>query len=285
MIAYDFDGVVISDVVAPGEDFRKFIEPTFIPESPYAIISGRHWEGGLEDLHEWVSTWLGKNASPTICWVASVGEDPAAFKLRILENETSIDTYIESDLAIVEYLVANMKRKIRLLHFGTLIRKAVATPRRKIRELTYDEVEKYCLEISTRILWLPEDKRPECVIGVMRGGMFPAQVIAECLGVPLGVYYPNRRFYISDRDTYTRFLFVDDEVGLGRTFKEVSKFAESMNIEWLYATVLCDSEYNDDRIIHGIKTEDWVVMPWRRNRPQDVMEIGTGVRIYNRDRK
>ena len=289
MIAYDFDGVLIPDVEAQAREHRIYIQPYFRPNPPFVVISGRNWEGAFEDIQAWFRKFL--KISPDL-HCAPIGMNSNEYKLETLNLHDKIDTYIESDLETIAYLASNLKRKVRLIHFGTMIQQAIVAPPRKIVELTYDAVERMCLEIASRIkvdwAW-----KPDCVIAVVRGGIFPAQIIAEALKLPVGVYYPGSVF-ISHPTLfkYERLLFVDDEVGLGKTYRELKQFLnESIGSKdrelifkgtWRFVSVICDSEFEEaESITYGIKAEDWIVLPWRRNNP-GVMEKATGVRTYNR---
>jgi len=119
MIAYDFDGVLLSDCRSGAN--RMDVLPNFIPEGDYVILSGRNWVGAGDEMREWIECNLRSNLPKRIVCPTKVGEDYMAFKLTLLEVSTDIDTFVESDIEVIRFLAKNLKRQVRLLHFGTLI--------------------------------------------------------------------------------------------------------------------------------------------------------------------
>ncbi len=129
---------------------------------------------------------------------------------------------------------------------------------------------KYCEELSLKI-----DFKPDIVIGISRGGLVPARIMSDILGVHdvaiLGV-----RFYrgmgkrgempiitqdISIDVTNKRILLVDDVADSGRSLsfaKEHLKDAKEVKTATLHYKP--SSDYRPDYFIES--TTAWIVYPW-----------------------
>ena len=100
MIAYDMDGVIVSDILFE-EDIKQHLEkryamfPIFVPQGHYCLITGRP---ALDrDLTEkWIVQYL-TNAPVVLFHNNSLTGDPAEYKIKVINSNPMITIFIESD--------------------------------------------------------------------------------------------------------------------------------------------------------------------------------------------
>jgi len=102
MIAYDLDGVLVSDVWSLDLEYRiatrNFLKPVFVPQGEYAIITGRHVADARATM-EWVALHLQRNPPVALHIGATEGgaRASAAWKIRVLREHPEYRTFVESD--------------------------------------------------------------------------------------------------------------------------------------------------------------------------------------------
>lgn len=137
---------------------------------------------------------------------------------------------------------------------------------------------------AVRQQWLPE-----IVVGIARGGVEPARLLADYLGLP--VYYVRAKHNSSDHIRSAplssvrvhltdiarvpdgrRILLVDDICGTGKTLTSVSAYLRDMrHVTVLNTVTLCrnaGSQISPDLSVWTVR--DWVVFPWEKA-PQGVI--------------
>ena len=129
MIAYDFDGVICSDVNLPWNDpgeglkalnqVRDTLFPIFRPTGEFYIITGRSEQEKIK-TEEWCKKnhiyprqILFRNTD------ASTPEDVALYKSKCLMNHSEITLYVESDPKQVE--IIRQFTNIKVVHFSEFI--------------------------------------------------------------------------------------------------------------------------------------------------------------------
>lgn len=125
-IAFDLDGVLVPDCdhipfVKSLDDFyglTMYMKPLFSPQGSYAIITARPAE-----YRSITWTWCNRHLLdlPSRLYHECVDETPGAYKARILNSNTDIQTYVESDIGIVEYLRRNVTTGCEIIHFDDYI--------------------------------------------------------------------------------------------------------------------------------------------------------------------
>jgi len=139
--------------------------------------------------------------------------------------------------------------------------------------VTWDEVEKYCEELSQKI---EEDVRgkPNTIIAVSRGGMVPAALLSYHLGITdIEVIHPMvsrdrvesevkflRRFYTE----LFNVLIVDDILKTGLTIDSVMKFPyfDGIRVACLHIMKNLRTDLRPDYFIAEVDEE--VLYPWHR---------------------
>lgn len=127
-IAFDLDGVLVPDCdhipyINSIDDFyglTMYMKPLFNPQGSYAIITARPAE---HRSTTW--TWCNRHLEelPSRLFHECTDETPGAYKARILNSNTDIQTYVESDIGIVEYLRRNVTTGCEIIHFDDYIAK------------------------------------------------------------------------------------------------------------------------------------------------------------------
>lgn len=120
--AFDLDGVFIPDCDEIPElgglvDFYRltmYMRPIFTPEGEYAIITARPAEY-RSITHTWIHKYL--SPSPIRLFHECVEETPGAYKARILNENSDIQIYVESDEFIVKYLKQHVNTGCEIIHF------------------------------------------------------------------------------------------------------------------------------------------------------------------------
>lgn len=136
--------------------------------------------------------------------------------------------------------------------------------------INWDTAIRYCEELSGKI-----DFRPDMIVGISRGGLVPARIMSDILGIKdvgiLGI-----RFYrgmgkteempiitqdISIDVTSKKILIVDDVADSGKSLvfaKEHLKDAKEVKSATLHYKP--NSEYKPDYFVGT--TTAWIVYPW-----------------------
>ena len=107
---------------------------------------------------------------------------------------------------------------------------------------------------------------PDLVVGLVRGGLVPANYISQYFECDL--YALNKQQLFSDLDIHDgNILIVDDINDTGKTFTDVNNDVSMFGIEVRYAALLdnSNSDFTVDyygREIDKSKDPSWVVFPW-----------------------
>lgn len=128
MIAFDLDGVFVSDLVHTPDDLdivlavrNTNIRPVFRVTLPYYIITGRP-ECDREDTLRWIEAVFAPDERPRKVFHDNPDfTNPVDYKVKILAENSEITTFVESD---AEQVVALRKRvsRCRILTFEELLR-------------------------------------------------------------------------------------------------------------------------------------------------------------------
>jgi len=100
MIAYDMDGVLVSDILFE-ENIPQHLEkryamfPIFVPQGRYCLITGRPLLD-KELTEKWIAQNLA-NAPVKLFHGNSITGDPAEYKIAVLKDNPEIGVFIESD--------------------------------------------------------------------------------------------------------------------------------------------------------------------------------------------
>jgi hypoxanthine phosphoribosyltransferase len=142
--------------------------------------------------------------------------------------------------------------------------------------LSFPTLKSLCIDLAER---LAKEYKPDQIVAISRGGLVPATVIAKYLRLDVGFYMPkvDRLVLIGQP---RRVAFVEDLVAQGRTFWKLAQHMEanfpydpgSIPISWTYVPILVDGDFDKiDFQFYGLKTKQWVVMPWEE---EEKMQVG-----------
>lgn len=130
MIAYDFDGVIVNDILFDGEQVDDVLRirthnvlPLFQPFGKYAIITGRP-VSDYEDTLKFVKTRL-KVPPVKIFHECQNMMFAYQYKADVLIENTEIHTYVESCSVQSQRIldIVSKHRRIKVIHFAEMISK------------------------------------------------------------------------------------------------------------------------------------------------------------------
>lgn len=108
-------------------------------------------------------------------------------------------------------------------------------------------------------------KKYDCVLGIGNGGIIPARLLAEELGLDEIQLVPVRNKQVvfaemPNLDKKKRYLVVDDIYDTGSTYEKVSKALMGYKCDFAF----CMSRYDQDAGISGrvLNHGRWIVFPW-----------------------
>lgn len=121
----------------------------------------------------------------------------------------------------------------------------------------WEEFRGHCHTLANKIKTFDADK----IIGVSRGGLVPAVLIAKELKLPLAVYDPSSSYNDCFINHRLRYAVIDDLVALGRTYDRIIR--NSTGADLMYCSILVDAAYEGSNdITTSLVTSDWIVFPW-----------------------
>lgn len=127
-IAFDLDGVLVPDFdqipslggLKEFYSMTMYIRPLFKPQGDYAIITARNSE-----YRSVTESWCKKYLNPLPKTLFHEKEDlignAFAYKQKVLNDNPSIQTYVESDIDIVKYLAENVVTGCKIIHFSEYV--------------------------------------------------------------------------------------------------------------------------------------------------------------------
>lgn len=143
----------------------------------------------------------------------------------------------------------------------------------KFRHLTWQDIDKYCENIYYQML---RDKyQPDCIIGLLRGGIVPARIFSDYFNILLDFFALDVKLYngIDSRndepriktffgDVSGKILIVDDILDSGKTMNAVLKYLGDKDVTT--ATLLWkETAPNKPNYYADIaKKDEWIVFPF-----------------------
>lgn len=112
-------------------------------------------------------------------------------------------------------------------------------------------------------------KKYDCILGVGNGGIIPARLLAEELGMDAIHVIPVRKKQIVESempplDRSKRYLVVDDICDTGSTFEKVDKALGGFSLG--YAACMSRYRQADKEVVSGrvLNHDRWMVFPWEQ---------------------
>ena len=146
------------------------------------------------------------------------------------------------------------------------------------RYISQDEIQRYCLNIVS--LMFKDDFKPDIIVGVTRGGLWPAMMLSHYLGIKMhtldvrlrdGDIKENATFLKTQMVKGDKILIVDDINDSGATFKwiaqdwEVNKDSEESNVKFAALIDNIPSEFVVEYSgleINKEENPEWIVFPY-----------------------
>jgi hypothetical protein len=129
MIGYDFDGVIVGDIIIEENHLEQIIMarnrlllPFFIPNGDYAIITARPKIDKAYTLI-WIEKHLVKNLPTKVFHDNENRKKPAEYKCEVINRE-GISKFFESDIKQYSYLKKACP-KCSILYFRNVINKGI----------------------------------------------------------------------------------------------------------------------------------------------------------------
>ncbi|AEM39615.1 phosphoribosyltransferase [Pyrolobus fumarii 1A] len=142
---------------------------------------------------------------------------------------------------------------------------------------SWSEIEELCMEIAEDVL--RDGYKPDIVVGVLRGGIIPAKIVADYIGVKR-IATVEVKFYAGIGATREepvitqplienvrgqRILLVDDVADTGKTLAHVASFLNYYGpSEVRTATVYVKPWSMVKPDYYGEETDAWIIFPWER---------------------
>lgn len=111
-------------------------------------------------------------------------------------------------------------------------------------------------------------KQYDCILGITNGGIIPARLLAEELGMDEIQLVPvrNKEIVVAEMprlDRKKNYLVVDDIYDTGRTYAMVSRALKGYRCDYAF----CMARYEQDAGICGrvLNHNRWIVFPWERS--------------------
>lgn len=123
MIAYDFDGVLITDYahvphISDEEFFNltSFSHPIFEPDGEYVVVTARtpKREPATRAVLEKIS-----NQPVTVFFRDDINQDPGLYKAEVLNTLPSVTVFVESSAEQAATIAQHWNGRV--IHFGSLI--------------------------------------------------------------------------------------------------------------------------------------------------------------------
>lgn len=149
--------------------------------------------------------------------------------------------------------------------------------------IPYEMYQQVAFDMAERI---EANLKPDEIIGISRGGLSAATIIARRLGLDLGFFVPGREGekLILINSGAKKIVFIEDLIAVGKTFDLVKAYMAECHpdIAWHFIPMTIDAAYEEDKLrvpFYGFKAHTWLVSP------HDEMEcVIEGDRGYFRDR-
>ncbi len=142
---------------------------------------------------------------------------------------------------------------------------------------TWSEIEELCMDIAEEIAG--DGYEPDVVVGVLRGGVVPAKLVADYLGVER-MAVMEVKFYagigvrreepvvtqpLTERLAGLRVLIVDDVADTGKTLAHVVNYVSLYGpAEVRTATLYVKPWARVRPDYYGEETDAWIIFPWEK---------------------
>lgn len=131
--------------------------------------------------------------------------------------------------------------------------------------VSWFEIQYLVREIAKKIR--ESGKKYDCILGITRGGVVPARLLAEELGIDKIMLVPVRKKKLvasemPPLDRKERYLIVDDIYDTGETHAQVAGATKGYKRDFAF----CIARYENKAGIAGrvLNHNRWIVFPWEK---------------------
>lgn len=111
------------------------------------------------------------------------------------------------------------------------------------------------------------DRRYDCILAIAKGGIIPARLVAEELGIDCIMIVPVRKKQLAHKEMPRlekgkRYLVVDDIYDTGDTYRMVADALKGFDCDYAF----CMSRRSQDFGVYSrlLAHEKWIVFPWEK---------------------
>ena len=125
------------------------------------------------------------------------------------------------------------------------------------------EIQYLVKEIANKL----SGKRYDCILGISNGGVIPAKLLAEELGMDMIQLIPVRKKEVVQSempklDKKKKYLVIDDIYDTGSTYAKVAKALKGFRCDYAF----CMTRYDEIGVYGRILNHSrWIVFPWEAN--------------------
>jgi hypoxanthine phosphoribosyltransferase len=144
----------------------------------------------------------------------------------------------------------------------------------QFRFISWDELESYCDKIYTNML--KDNYKPDCIIGLLRGGIVPARIFSDHFNILLDFFALDVKMYDGinqrmekakikafDGDVKGRsILLADDIQDSGKTMEAVLEYLKGENVTTATVFWKENSKTKPDYYAEIAKENEWIVFPF-----------------------
>ncbi len=134
---------------------------------------------------------------------------------------------------------------------------------RGLEYCSWDEIHKLAQDVAGKI-----NEKYDCVLGVANGGIVPARLVAEELGIDCIMLIPVHKKQIVAEEVPRlapgkRYLVIDDIYDTGDTYRKVAETLKGLDCRFAF----CMSRYHQEFGVYGrlLNHDKWVVFPWEKS--------------------
>ena len=146
----------------------------------------------------------------------------------------------------------------------------------KFKFVSWDDLETDCAVIYSKML--KDNYKPDCIIGLFRGGIVPARIFSDYFNIWLDFFALDVKLYnginkrmkkpkirIFDEDIKGKeILVIDDIYHSGTTMKSVLEFLKGEKITTTTVFWKETAEEKPDYYAGVAKKDEWIVFPWEK---------------------
>ena len=139
--------------------------------------------------------------------------------------------------------------------------------------ISWNDLEYYCDKIYTQML--KDDCKPDCIIGLLRGGIVPARIFSDHFNILIDFFALDVKLYTGvnrrmekakikafDGDVKGKILVVDDIYDSGKTMEVVLEHLKGKEVTTATIFWKESAKNKPDYYAEVAKENEWIVFPF-----------------------